>query len=116
MSNPEQQVELETIDNTKDLLMGEALERLERNPDWKLVIEEGYLQDSVLNSMSLLAVPQLRNDRGGVMEDLVAASNLKYYLLTLKNFYEGAKNPILSDEEEEELAQAEMEANMEGTH
>lgn len=112
MSNPENE-ELATIDNTADLLMGEALERLENNPDYKLVIEQGYLQDSVLNSMSLLAVPQMRQDRPGVMEDLVAASNLKYYLLTLRKFYEGAKNPILSDEEEEEIAAAEAEANNE---
>lgn len=111
MSNPEENVELETIDNTQDLLMGEALLRLEKNPDFKMVIEEGYLKESVLNSMSLLGVPQMRDNRTSIMEDMISAANLKYYLHTLKQFYKGAINPILSDEEEEELEKAQMESN-----
>jgi len=106
MSNPsEEPVELETFDNNFALEMGEALERLEQNADFKKVIMEGYLGQSVEASVSLLAVPQIKDQgkRGDVMEDLIAASNLMYFFQMTKNFYEGAKNPILSDEEEAEL-------------
>mgnify|MGYP001819482717 FL=1 len=43
------------------------------------------------------------------MEDLVSASNLQYFFSMIDNFYMGAKSPVLSDEEEEELRLAEAE-------
>lgn len=101
-------IELETIETTHDLLMGEALDRLRKNPDFKFVIEEGYLKDKILASVSLLSVPQVnqQGQRPAVMEDIIAASNLQYWFLQIDNFHEGAKNPVLSDEEEEELLDA----------
>lgn len=113
MSNQDA-VELEGIDQNHHLEMGEALLRLEKNPDFKKVILDGYLSEKVQASVSLLAVPQIKQQgqRPDVMEDLVAASNLQYWFHTVKQFYEGAKNPTLSDEEE-----AELEANAQGeTH
>jgi len=101
------QEELETIDTEHHMLMGEALERLRQNPDFKLVIETGYLREKALASVSMLAVPQIKQagQRPDVFEDLIASSNLAYYFQTLENFHEGCKNPILSDAEEEELAE-----------
>ena len=115
MSDIQEQVELETIETTQDLVMGEAWLRLQENPDFQTVIIEGYLKDKVLSSVSLLAVPQIKQEgrRPDIMEDLIAASNLKYHFKTIEHFYEGAKNPTLSDEEEAEL---EAEMNAEGTH
>lgn len=103
------EAELETIGQEHNLVMGEALERLKQNPDFKTVILEGYLEQKVLASVSLLAVPQIKDSgkRPEVMEDLVAASNLQYHFIVIENLYEGAKNPILSDEEEAELEAAE---------
>ncbi len=100
---------LETIEIEHHLQMGEALNRLRENPDFQKVIMEGYLKDKVLASVSMLAVPQIaeQNRRPGVMEDLISASNLQYFFQMVDNFYEGAKNPILSDEEEAALAAAE---------
>lgn len=87
------------------LAMGEALNRLRGNPDFIRVITEGYLRDKALASVSLLAVPQERERRVGVMEDLVASSNLQYFFAMVDQFYLGAKDPVLSDEEEAELAE-----------
>ena len=118
MSNQEQ-IELETIEQQHHLVMGEAWNRLKNNPDFKTVILDGYLNEKVLASVSLLAVPQIADQgkRPGVMEDLVAASNLQYFFRQVEAFYEGAKNPTLSDEEEEERAAAEAAAATEGgTH
>ena len=112
MSNQENnQIELETVDQEHHLLMGEALMRLRQNKDFQKVIEDGYLKNKVLASVSLLAVPQISDTgkRPGVFEDLISASNLEYYFSMIDNFYEGAKNPILSDEEEQELKDAQEE-------
>lgn len=102
MNNPE------NIDNNKthDLKMGEALNRLKNNPDFQMVILDGYLKDKVLASVSLLAVPQIKKEgrRTDVMEDLISASNLEYFFQMVEALHEGAVNPVLSDEEEAELA------------
>lgn len=104
MSN-QNEVELETVEMDHHLEMGEALERLRKNPDFQKVILEGYCEQKALASVSLLAVPQVkeRGERGDIMEDLVSISNFQYYMMMIDNFYEGAKNPILSDTEEAEL-------------
>jgi hypothetical protein len=107
MGTPEEQrdIELETIEINHHLDMGEALIRLRTNPDFQKVILEGYCKEKALASVSLLGVPQISENgkRAGVMEDLVSISNLQYFFLTIDNFYEGAKNPVLSDEEEAAL-------------
>jgi hypothetical protein len=38
------------------------------------------------------------------MEDLVSASNLQYFFRLIEHQYEGASNPIMSDDEEAEFA------------
>ena len=110
MSNSEQeQQELITASLEHAVIMGEAWNRLQRNADFKKVILKGYLEQKVLASMSLLAVPQIKDKglRPGVMEDLVAASNLQYFFKIIEHEYAGATSPILSDDEEAELAAAE---------
>ena len=114
MSNSDQeQIELETISIEHAIVMGEAYKRLVRNADFKKVILNGFLKEKALASMSLLAIPQIKDNglRPGVIEDLISASNLQYFFQLIEHQYEGAKNPILSDQEEHELEQAELEAN-----
>ena len=110
MSNPElEQAKSQNAEH--DIVMGEALERLEGNADFKTVIMNGYLEGKVLASVSLLAVPQIKAEgrRGDLMEDLVAASNLKYFLQMVRMSYSAAIDPVLSDEEEEEILAAQAE-------
>ena len=116
MSTPAEQLQetLESVDTTEEvnhaLMMGEAYERLKVNPDFKTIILEGYLNEKVLASVSLLAVPAIkaRGERPEVMEDLVSASNLQFFFQMIEQAYEGAKSgPVLSDEEEDELNAAE---------
>ena len=104
MSNPKDNNELFETGEVLEhhLIMGEALKRLRENKDFQTVIENGYLKDKVLASVSLLGVPQISDQgrRPGVMEDLISASNLQYFFKQVEGFYEGAKNPVLSDAEE----------------
>jgi len=105
MSNQENAVDIEQEEIDHDIMMGEALERLMLNPDFKTIVLNGYLEQKVLASMSLLAVPQIQAQgrRPGVIEDMISASNLKYYFQMISAAYAGALDPILSDEEEAEL-------------
>lgn len=98
-----------TVNQDHHLDMGEAWLRLQRNGDFKKIIMEGYLTQKTLASTSLLAVPQERNRRVEIMEDLIAGSNLQFYFKMIENFYEGAKDPILSDDEEEAAALVEAD-------
>lgn len=99
------ELELKIIETDHHRVMGEALNRLRDNPDFKAVITEGYLKDKVLASVSLLGVPQINEagKRVGIMEDLISSSNLQYFFSQIDSFYEGVTDPILSDEEEAEL-------------
>ena len=79
--------ELETIETQELAAMYEALKRLEDNPDFKLVILDGYLKTKALDSVTLLADPRIKQQgaRPDVMEDLVAISGLNYHLMMVKN-------------------------------
>jgi hypothetical protein len=104
-----QEAPLKTIEQEHHLVMGEHLNELRKCPHFKAVILDGYLREKQLASMSLLAVPQViaEGRRPGVIEDLISGSNLQYFFKMIDDFYQGAKNPILSDEEEAELAELE---------
>ena len=83
---------LETVNTEGEfhIKMGEAFARLEKDPDFKLIVNEGYLKQKVLDSVSLLAVPSRRNERVNVLEDLVAASNLEYFFMMIMVNYANA--------------------------
>jgi hypothetical protein len=102
MSNQE---ELLTVEAQTEhaLVMGRALEELNKCPNFQKLILEGYLKEKVLASTSLLAVPQIKaaGQRPDVMEDLISASNLSFFLQTVQTDFEGALDPVLSDEERE---------------
>ena len=112
MSNSEQELHTASIEQAEHaVIMGEAWNRLQRNSDFKKVILKGYCEKKALASVSLLAVPQIKEKghRPDVMEDLVAISNLQYYFKIIEHEYEGATTPILSDDEEAEIAALEAQ-------
>ena len=84
--------------------MLEALERLEKNKDFQLVILNGYMKDEVLRINSLLANPTIKTQgkRPDVMEMLVAISTFGEYMNTIKAMGATAKyqqeNPIEDNE------------------
>ena len=80
----------------------QALERLEKNEDFKKVILDGYFTDKAKNGVSLLANPQIKatGKRGEVMEELVAISQLQDYFLVIKAMGE---EPQFDEDDEEEV-------------
>ena len=85
MSTPEQQemsMDIETAE--KQIKIYEALMRLKSNVDFNIVSEDQYLTSSVLDSVSLLAHDSMVDKRDRINEDIMAASNLKFFLLRVE--------------------------------
>ena len=97
MTNQEEQLEM--VENQQWISRWEALQRLEKNPDFINVINEGYIRDRSLNGVSMLANEGVKRQgqRPDVMEMLVAVSTLQDYFRMIKNL--GA---IAKDEMDEE--------------
>ena len=91
--------DLLTVENEYWVTMHDALERLENNPDFKLVIKEGYFKDKAVNGVSMLATDYVKSNglRGDVMEQLVAISQLEDYFATIHNL-----GTIPADDDDEE--------------
>jgi hypothetical protein len=71
---------------------GEALARLSTNKDFQEVILEGYLKQKVLDSVSLLAEPSMDKYKSKILEDIVSASGLGYYLNSIEREYDRLLN------------------------
>lgn len=91
-----QEVELEMVETQQWVSRYEALQRLERNPDFISVISEGYIKDRALNGVSMLANEGVKRQgqRGDIMEMLVAVSTLQDYFGMLKNLGAIAKDDM----------------------
>ena len=105
MNNLEnEQVEVETIINNQWIAKYDALIRLERNPDFKLLILDGYFRDKAVDGVSLLANEGIKRQglRADVMEQLVAISNLQDFFITVRNLGGNAKAALEESFEDEE--------------
>ena len=107
---PVSKEDLETVEVQYWVDMLESLERLEKNPDFKKVMLDGYIREKALDSVSLLAKPAIkkRNERGDVMEDLVAISNLQYYLRMIHTMGSNGRQDLEEYEESMRTAQAQV--------
>ena len=84
------------------LVFYEALKRLDKNPDFKLLIRDKYLHDSVMDNFSLLAHPAIKKngERPDVMEEMVAKSNLNLFLLNIEMTGKELMNEGINDLDE----------------
>ena len=107
---PVSKEDLETVEVQYWVDMLESLERLEKSPDFKKVMLDGYIREKALDSVSLLANPAIkkRNERGDVMEDLVAISNLQYYLRMIHTMGSNGRQDLEEYEESMRTAQAQV--------
>jgi hypothetical protein len=108
MSTPELEQVLETVDLDQDVVLGEAYARLQKNPDFKLLILDHVIKKRSRDLVTLLAhqATTAQGNRPKVMEDLVAISNLEYELGRIAHFYAVAIDdqidPVDDDEEGED--------------
>ena len=95
-----EEVELETREQTYWIKQYEALNRLENNEDFKTLILDGYFKEAAARKVSLLARDDIKRSgaRGDVMEALVAISHLQDHLFTIKNIGSIAEDDALEAE------------------
>lgn len=86
MTNQDE-LELEMVETQQWVSRYEDLKSLERDPRFINLISEGYIKDRALNGVSMLANDNVKrqNQRGDVMEMLVAVSALQDYFKMVKN-------------------------------
>lgn len=99
MNTPATEEELMSIEINYWLDQAQALERLQQNADFKLVIEEGYFKDRVLDGVSLLATDYVKKSgtRPDIMENLVAISRLQDHFAMIKNMGASAAVDLAED-------------------
>ena len=93
------------IDNSPWVEKKIALDRLMDNPDFKLLILDGYLRDYAADQVSLLANEQIKRTgaRTDVMESLVAISHLRDFFVTIENLAAEAQGETSLDPEQEAI-------------
>lgn len=96
-NNPGQQPRtLEEAEATVSIF--EALQRLEKNPDFKLVFEDHLFTNEVIRLHSLLGHPEqsVIDSRDKIIADLDSLSNLKFTLQMIKAI--GSSTSVQLDE------------------
>lgn len=83
-----QQIQLTLDEAKKKVKLGEALERLERNKDFKLLIDEEFLKQESIRQVSLLSDPafQTPHMQASIVADMRAGSTLQaFFRLVSRN-------------------------------
>ena len=90
-----------------------ALERLDKNPDFQLVITDGYFKDKAIQQVATLASDNVRlgGHRAAVMEDLIAISNLQHYFLLIRRM--GAE-PEFTEENLADIDDSDLDSQIYG--
>ena len=109
MNNPNEQqpITLEAAEATVEIF--EALERLEKNSDFKKVFTDHLFTNEVIRLHSLMAHPEqsLVDSRDKIVADLDALSNIKFSLQMISAIGKSTKEQL------DEFRAAQMEETME---
>ena len=106
MDNDNESILSVDTDVTAAVAMGEAVNRLHDNPDFQKVFLEGYFQDEAARLVSIMALPGQEPHRAKIIGDAMAISGVQVYLHTIMQLHKSAVDPVMSDEEEREFAEA----------
>jgi len=105
-----EQVELSIEEAQKNIDRMEALERLRKNRDFKLLVEEGYLQDEAARVVLAKAEPGLQGPEQQVMLEnmIIAVGYFRQYLNKIYQFGSHSKRAMSEhqDTREELMAEA----------
>lgn len=94
------EADLESVikDNKLDAELGDSIEKLLRNSDFRNVVINGYLREEAIRLVHLLTDPN--HDRASIQSQLDSISNFKKYLDTVISNSEIAKRTIEETEAE----------------
>lgn len=109
MSNQVHEIEL-TIDQAEhQIKLGEALERLQSNKDFKLVINQGYLENEAIRLVRGRSDPSMQTPelQAANLRDIDAIGSFLVYLQQISRAANLAERAIKDAETEIELINAE---------
>lgn len=99
MNNPE---EVQAVDGSilADIKLGEALTRLEKNKDFKLIIKELFLDGGAINlTRNITAIKE--DKQHNVVEQIKARGHLYRFLMELQANADSAKEAMLDMQQEQ---------------
>ena len=107
MNNPTQQEDYGMSVEQAQLIIGEGakVDRLMQNKDFQDIIMDGFIKQSALNKVSLLAVPDMAEHRDNIMKELDAISILDAFLRNIQNTSNQTKQSLAEFEEEQRQEQ-----------
>jgi len=88
MNNQEQKYQIE---------LGDALKRLEVNPDFIAVIKDGYIMSTLIrDSQDMLDInPPIRQE---ALEKVQSVNYFRQYLTSIRNVADGAREDLVQEE------------------
>lgn len=91
-----QEIELSIEEAKAQVALADALQRLHKNPDFKLVILDGYFRDEAARMVGLLADPNMQDERmqAAVNNSLRSISELRSHFGKVFHFGELASIAI----------------------
>ena len=84
--------------------LGEVLNRLKNNAEFKELILEGYIEKGIEGSMAALPYMATKDQRDRINDNLFAISKLKQYISSIEKNAENAQYVLDHPEETEEVA------------
>lgn len=101
-SSQVQEVQLTLDEAKKKVKLGEALERLERNKDFKLVFDEVFFKQESLRQVSLLSCPnhQEPHKQASIIADMRASATVQAFFRLVYRNKEQAEQSVYDSEEQ----------------
>lgn len=95
-------IQIDLDEAKKKVKLGEALDRLERNKDFKLVFEEEFFKQEAIRQVSCLSEPAFQSPHmhASLIADMRAGATLQAFFRLLQRNAEAAKQAIINGEEE----------------
>lgn len=87
MTDPIEQLDKAIQDAKVNIELGSALVRLQSNPDFKKVIQEGYFKEEAVRLVHLKAEPAMQspNYQAGILAQIDAIGTLAMYFQTVQH-------------------------------
>lgn len=105
------QIDIAIDDARKVMKKADALKRLEKNKDFKLLIREGYFEGEAIRLVHLRAMPAAKEMREEIDGDIAAIGSFRLYLSIINQManqasqaigeYEEARDDIENEVDEE---------------
>ncbi len=94
-------IELRIEDARAAVKEADALARLLKNPDWKLVISDSYFRDHAVRLVEYKASPAAQSEetQASILAKIDAIGGLQQHLRAVEAFGEGARQAIIDGQE-----------------